>query len=153
MAVKPIPEGYNAVTPYLVVPGVVKLIDFMKRAFGAQETMPPMMTPDGKVMHTEVRVGDSMIMMGEPSQHAPAMPAALMLYVTDCDAVYRRAIEAGAVSISEPADQFYGDRSAGITDPSGNRWWIGTHKEDVKPEEMKRRMKDFMAKQTGHASA
>ncbi|HEX8985673.1 MAG TPA: VOC family protein [Bryobacteraceae bacterium] len=153
MPVKPIPEGHNSVTPYLVVPGVVKLIDFMKRAFGAQEVMPPALDPKGSVMHAEVRVGDSMIMMAEPGQHCPAMPAALMLYVTDCDAVYRKAIEAGAVSLNEPADQFYGDRSAGITDPSGNRWWIGTHKEDVAPDEMKRRMREVMAKQTGHASA
>lgn len=139
MAVKPIPDGYHSVTPYLVVQGAAKLLDFLKQAFAAQELHRPMLRPDGTIMHAEVRVGDSVVMMGEPmGEHTP-MPGSLYLYVPDVDAVYKRALQAGATSLTEPADQFYGDRSAGVTDPVGNRWWIATHKEDVAPEEMAQR--------------
>lgn len=138
MAVKPIPDGYHNVTPYLVVPGVARLIDFLKNAFGAQE-IERMTRPDGSVGHAEVRIGDSVVMMGEPAGEAPAMPATIYLYVEDTDAAYRRALEAGATSVMAPADQFYGDRNAGVKDPCGNQWWIATHVEDVPPEEMARR--------------
>lgn len=138
MPVKPIPEGYHTVTPYLTVPGVARLIEFLKQAFGAEEKE-RMARPDGAVMHAEVRIGDSMVMLGEPSGNFSPMPAMIYLYVDDTDAAYRRALEAGATSMMEPADQFYGDRNAGVKDPSGNLWWIATHKEDVPPEEMKRR--------------
>jgi len=139
MAVKPIPDGYHSVTPYLVVQGAAKLLDFLKQAFAAQELHRPMLRPDGTIMHAEVRVGDSVVMMGEPmGEHTP-MPGSLYLYVPDVDAVYKRALQAGATSLTEPADQFYGDRSAGVTDPVGNRWWIATHKEDVAPEEIAQR--------------
>src|SRR3990172_3042509 len=112
MAVKPIPDGYHTVTPYLVVEGAAKLIDFLTQAFGA-ETKERMQSPDGTVMHAEMRIGDSMIMMGEASgQHKP-MPCMIYLYVPDADSVYKKAIEAGATSIMEPANQFYGDRNAG----------------------------------------
>jgi uncharacterized glyoxalase superfamily protein PhnB len=139
MAVKPIPEGYHSVTPYLVVPGAAKLLDFLKQAFDAQELYRPMQRPDGTIMHAEVRIGDSVVMMGEPMDQSTPMPAQLYLYVHDADAVYRRALQAGATSLMEPADQFYGDRNAGVQDPVGNRWWIATHKEDVSPEEIVRR--------------
>jgi uncharacterized glyoxalase superfamily protein PhnB len=139
MAVKAIPDGYHAITPYLVVPGVAKLLDFLKEAFGAEETHPRMTRPDGTVMHAEVRIGDSRVMLGEASDRFPAMPGSLYLYVPDTDALYRRALAAGATSLMEPADQFYGDRNAGVKDPSGNAWWIATHKEDVSHEELVRR--------------
>jgi uncharacterized glyoxalase superfamily protein PhnB len=138
MAVKPIPDGYHTVTPYLTVQGVPKLLDFLKQAFAAQE-IERMTQPDGTIGHAEVRIGDSVVMMGEASDEWKPMPGAIYLYVNDADAVYQRALQAGAISTMEPADQFYGDRSAGVKDPSGNYWWIATHKEDVPPEELKRR--------------
>lgn len=137
--VRPIPEGYHSVTPHLTVPGVAKLIDFLKQAFGATELM-RFAAPDGSVMHAEVKIGDSIVMLGEPTGEFKAMPGVLNMYVPDVDATYRRAIDAGARSLREPADQFYGDRSAGVQDSAGNQWWISTHVEDVSPEEMKRRM-------------
>jgi uncharacterized glyoxalase superfamily protein PhnB len=143
MAVKPIPDGYHSVTPYLTIPGVAKLLDFLKQAFEAQE-LHRMPRPDGAIMHTEVRIGDSRVMMGEPMGGCQPMFGSLYLYVHDVDAVYKRALQAGATSTSEPADQFYGDRSAGIKDPVGNQWWIATHKEDVPPEEIVRRAEAFM---------
>ena len=100
--------------------------------------------PDGTIMHAEVRIGDSRVMMGEPMGSCQPMFGSLYLYVHDVDAVYKRALQAGATSTSEPADQFYGDRSASIKDPVGNQWWIATHKEDVPPEEIARRAKAFM---------
>jgi len=139
MAVKPIPEGYHSVTPYLVVPGVAKLLDFLKQAFDAKITHPPSARPDGGIMHAEVQIGDSRVMMGEPTDKFPPLPGNLYLYVPDTDAVYRRALQAGASSVMAPADQIYGDRNASVKDASGNLWWIGTHKEDMTPEEIMRR--------------
>ena len=139
MAVKAIPEGYHTVTPYLVVNGVAKLIDFMKQAFEAKGADELMRRPDGSVAHAEVRLGDSVVMMGEPAPGQPLMPAGLYIYVKDTDTTYERALKAGATSLMEPADQFYGDRNAGVLDPFGNRWWIGTRVEDVAPEEIARR--------------
>lgn len=138
MPVRPIPEGYHSVTPYLMVQGVPKLIDFLREAFDARETE-RMTNPDGTVMHAEVKIGDSVVMMGEAGDEFKAMPGVIHLYVHDMDATYVRALEAGATSLREPADQFYGDRSAGVKDPSGNHWWIVTHIEDVSREEMLRR--------------
>jgi uncharacterized glyoxalase superfamily protein PhnB len=143
MAVKPIPEGFHNVTPYLVVPGVAKLIDFLKQAFGATELF-RMPRPNGTIMHAEVKIGDSIVMMGEPMGGHQPMPGSLYLYVEDADAVYKRTLQAGATSTMEPADQFYGDRSAGVKDPVGNHWWIATHKEDVSPDELARRAEAFM---------
>jgi len=141
MPVKPIPEGYHSITPYLVVSGVAKLLAFLKQAFDAKETHPPMTRPDGTVMHAEVQIGDSRVMMGEPTAQFTAMPGSLYLYVSDTDATYKKALQAGATSLMEPANQFYGDRNAGVKDPIGNTWWIGTHIEDVSPEELARRAK------------
>ena len=140
MAVSFKPEGFHTVTPYLVVPGVGKVIEFLEKTFGATE-IERMQRPDGKVMHAEVRIGDSIIMMGEPRENDSPIPAALYVYVEDTDAVYRHALAAGGVSTMEPADQFYGDRNAGVKDPGGNTWWIGTHIEDVPHKEMMKRMK------------
>ncbi|HJQ25373.1 MAG TPA: VOC family protein [Blastocatellia bacterium] len=138
MAVKPIPEGYHTVTPYLVVEGAAKLIDFLKAAFGAQEVF-RMPGKDGTVGHAEVRIGDSMIMLADAQAGYPARPSMICLYVEDVDATYQRALEAGATVVRELADQFYGDRSGGVQDASGMQWWISTHIEDVPPEELARR--------------
>jgi PhnB protein len=137
---KPIQEGYHTVTPYLVIPGVAKVIEFVKQAFGATEVAVSR-RPDGTVMHAEVKIGDSIIMMGESQGNGKNFPAMLHLYVEDTDAVYQRALQAGAKSLREPATQFYGDRSAGVEDEFGNQWWMATHVEDVAPEEMEQRMK------------
>jgi PhnB protein len=138
MAVKPIPEGFHTVTPYLVVPGVAKLIDFLKQAFAATEAE-HMARPDGTIMHAQVKIGDSYVMMGEPMGDQKPIPATLYLYVEDVDAVYKRALQAGGTSVREPADQFYGDRNGAVRDASGNLWYIGTHKEDVSPAELAKR--------------
>jgi uncharacterized glyoxalase superfamily protein PhnB len=138
--VKPVPEGYPTVCPYIVVPGVAKLIDFAKQVFDATEGHVSKRA-DGTVMHAEVKIGDSVIMMGEAPGGGKNFPAMLHLFMEDVDARYQRAIQAGAKSIREPADQIYGDRSAGVEDMCGNQWWIATHIEDVTPEEMERRAK------------
>ncbi len=145
MTVRPIPEGFRTVTPYLVVKGVPRLIEFLVRAFEAEEAERTTL-PDGTIMNVSLRIGDSMIMMGEARGEFAPMPASILLYVKDADALYRRALDAGAASMMEPADQFYGDRNAGVRDPAGNLWWIATHIEDVPPDEMKRRVDEFARK-------
>jgi PhnB protein len=137
---RPIPQGYHSVTPYLAVQGVPKLINFLKQAFDAEERE-RMTTPDGRVSHAEVKIGDSIVMMGEPTGESKSMPCMIYLYLEDTDAAYERALEAGATSLRAPTDMFYGDRNAAVTDPVGNQWWIATHVEDVPPEEMQRRAK------------
>jgi PhnB protein len=120
-SVKPIPNGYHMVTPYILVQGADKLIDFVKRAFDARETE-RYSTPDGTIGHVEVRIGDSLIMISEAQgEEYKPMAARIHLYVEDCDAIYKRALKAGAMSIREPEDQFYGDRSAGVKDQFGNK--------------------------------
>ena len=136
--VKPIPEGHHTVIPYIVVPGVDKLIEFAKRAFGATE-LHVSKRPDGTVMHAEVKIGDSIVMMGDGGETWKTFLAMLHLYMEDVDAVYRRAIQAGGKSLREPTDQIYGDRSAAVEDAFGNQWWIATHIEDVTPDEIERR--------------
>ena len=138
MPVKPIPDGYHSVTPYLVVNDGDKMLDFLVRGLGG-ELMGRHDLPDGRLKHAEVRVGDSPVMIGGAGPGQPPMPCTLYLYVRDCDAAYKRALAAGAKSLREPADQFYGDRSGGVVDAEGNQWWFGTHVEDVSPEELERR--------------
>ena len=145
MAASVIPPGYHTVTPYLTVEGVASLLDFLQKAFDAT-VIERMDGPDGTVMHAEVRIGDSVVMMGDTAGRFPAMPATLYMYVPDCDALYKRAIDAGATSISAPADQFYGDRHGGVTDPSGNRWYIATRIETVPPDELQRRAAEHARK-------
>jgi len=135
--VKPIPEGYRTVTPYLIVTRAPEVIDFMKRAFGAQLLF-QMANPDGSIGHSELRVGDSMIMLSSGREQWKPMPTMIHLYVEDCDAVFAKAVEAGAEVVMPLADQFYGDRSGGVKDVAGNYWWIATHVKDVSEEEMKR---------------
>ena len=140
MAVKAIPDGYHTVTPYLIVNGADRLIDFLKQAFGAKERFRHK-RPDGATGHAELMIGDSIVMMAESSDQWKPTPATIHLSVNDVDATYKQAVQAGGKSINEPSDQFYGDRSGGVLDPSGNSWWIATHKEDVSPEELARRAK------------
>lgn len=141
-AVKPIPEGYSTVTPYLMPEDADRLIRFLQEAFDA-ELLGRHESPDGRMMHASLQIGDSKVMMGEAAEEWPAMPAMLHLYVEDVDAVFRQAIAAGGRAIREPEDQFYGDRSGGLVDPAGNQWWVTTHIEDVSPEEMESRMAEM----------
>lgn len=136
--VKPIPDGYHTVTPYLIVDDASAILGFIERAFGGT-VLSRYLSPDGRVMHAEAQIGDSRVMLGEASDEWPGMPAMLHLYVEDVDAVYRQALEAGATTVREPQDMFYGDRSGGVRDTAGNQWWITTHIEDVSAEEMARR--------------
>ena len=138
MAVQPKPEGYHTVTPYLIVPGAADLIAFMQQAFGAQEKERHE-RPGGKIVHAEVSIGDSIIMLGEASAEFEPTRTSIHLYLDDVDGTYRRALDAGGSSLREPEDQFYGDRSAGIQDRFGNQWWLAKRVEDVSPEEMQRR--------------
>lgn len=138
MAVKSKPDAYHTVTPYLVVDGAARLIDFATAAFDAQETE-RLAAPQGRIGHAELRIGDSLIMLADAHDGRAPMPCMLHVYVEDSDATYRRALAAGATSVQAPADQFYGDRNAGVRDPCGNLWWIATHIEDVPPDELRRR--------------
>jgi PhnB protein len=137
---KPVPEGRHTVTPYIVVSGVGKLIDFAKEVFGATEVYLSK-RPDGTVMHAEIKIGDSIVMMGEGGDGGKHFPAMLYLYLENIDAVYQRAMQAGAKSVREPANQIYGDRVGGVEDAFGNQWWMATHVEDVTSEEIERRAK------------
>jgi uncharacterized glyoxalase superfamily protein PhnB len=139
-SVKPIPDGYQAVIPYLVVDNAAQVIDFIKQTFGADEIC-RMMHPDGTIGHTELRIRDCIVMLGGASEMWKAMPTMLYLYVENVDDVYRRAVAAGGKTMKEPADQFYGDRTAAVIDMSGNQWWIATHVEEVSSEEMDKRHK------------
>lgn len=143
MTVKPIPDGYTAVTPYLIVGDADRLLEFMKAAFGAR-VHDEHRLPDGTVMHADVVIGDAHVMLGQANEKWPEMLGSIMLYVPDADATYAAALAAGATSVQEMATQFYGDRSGGVKDPCGVNWWISTHVEDVSPEEMDRRMKGAM---------
>ena len=145
--VKPIPDGFHTITPYLIADGAEKLIDFMQKAFGAKYDHEPAKRPDGKIMHATLKIGDSMLMVSESSERAKATPVMLYLYVPDVDAAYQKALKAGASSVMEPADQFYGDRGGGVKDAAGNSWFLGTHIEDVAPAEMKKRTAEFFKQQ------
>ena len=139
----PVPAGYATVTPYLCVADAAKLIEFLKQAFDAQLLF-KMDGPGGRIMHAEMTIGDSRIMLAQP-ESGKETHAMLHLYMPDTDAVYKRALAAGATSVREPADQFYGDRSAGVRDQFGYHWYIATHIEDVSEEEMGRRMAKMKA--------
>jgi PhnB protein len=143
MSALPIPAGYHTVTPYLAVPDAQRLIDFMIAVFDAKERE-IIKKPDGQIRHAEVQIGDSIIMLGTTSPTYGTATGTLYVYVDDADARYQRALDAGAISISEPANQFYGDRHAGVKDTNGISWWIATHIEDVLPDELTRRAKAAM---------
>ena len=148
-AANPIPQGFHTITPYLTVDGGTKLIDFLKRAFGAT-VGDKMETPDGKIGHADLKIGDSHLMLSDAMMDMKATPSSLYLYVEDADALYRRALEAGAKSVKEPADQFYGDRSACVKDFAGNTYWLATHIEDVPKDELQRRSQEQMRKMQKH---
>jgi uncharacterized glyoxalase superfamily protein PhnB len=144
---KPIPEGYRTVTPYLTLKGAARAIDFYERAFGAQE-VERMTGPDGEsVMHAEVRIGDSIVMLSdELPQMGSRSPetlggttASIFLYVPDVDTAFQRAVDAGAKAIMPPTDMFWGDRFGTLVDPFGHQWSMATHKEDLSPEEIRKR--------------
>lgn len=147
MAVKPVPDGYHTVTPYLIVDGAAQAIEYYRKAFGASELL-RMPDPQGRIGHAEIRIGDSVIMLAdehhEMGYRGPralgGSSVSILLYLPDVDTVFQRAISAGGKSLRPVADQFYGDRMGTLEDPFGHVWTIGTHIEDVTPEEMKRRM-------------
>jgi len=140
MAVHYIPEGHSTVSPYLITGNAEKVIDLMKKALDGNELMRATHA-DGSIMHAEVKVGDSVVMISQGGGDFPPMPCMVHVYVRDCDDAYRRALAAGATSVREPADQPYGDRSGGVKDAGGNQWWFATHKEDLSLAEMERRNK------------
>jgi PhnB protein len=150
--VKPIPDGYTAVTPYLTISGAAAAIDFYKKAFNAEESY-RLNSPEGKVAHAEIRIGGAVIMLHDEMPEWKALSpktigdsaSSLMLYVKDADAVVKRAVDAGAKLTMEVADQFYGDRCGGITDPFGHKWSIATHIEDLSPEEINQRAAKMFA--------
>jgi PhnB protein len=151
--VKPIPDGYHTLTPYMTVRGADQAIEFYKRAFGAEERS-RLGGPDGKIVHAELRIGDSVFMMGEESpemgnqspQALNGSTGGMMIYCKNTDETVARAVAAGATVLMPPEDMFWGDRYAKLRDPYGHDWSIGTHIEDVGPEEMKKRMQAFMAR-------
>ena len=147
MPVKFQPDGYSAVTHYLICKNAAAAIEFYKQAFGAVGTV-AMNGPDGRIMHAEIKIGDSVVMLADESPAIRALspqtvggtPVTLLLYVPDVDFTFARAVELGAAAERAVATQFYGDRTGGILDPFGHRWYLATHVEDVSPEEMKSRM-------------
>jgi PhnB protein len=152
MATQPIPEGYHTVTPYLAVDDATEAIEYYTKAFGAKERV-RMETPDGKVGHAELEIGDSLVMLSDPFPQASTKPpnelggtsVSVFVYVEDVDAVVKQAVDAGATVTMEVADQFWGDRFGSVKDPFGHLWSIATHVEDVPPEEMAERAKVAMA--------
>jgi len=144
--VKPIPEGYHSLTPYLIVDGAASAMDYYKKAFGAIELF--RMEHEGKIGHAEMKIGDSPFMLADafPQQgHKDpktlgGSPVGLMIYVNDVDTIYKQAIDAGGTEVKALQDQFYGDRSGTLTDPFGHNWTVATHKEDVSSEEIERRL-------------
>ena len=150
--VKPIPQGYSSVVPYISVKGASDAIAFYKQAFGAEELL-RMPMPDGKVGHAEIKIGDSIVMLADEMDHPDAIAksprtlggvtSGLCLYVVDCDAIFNRAVAAGAKVRRPLTNQFYGDRSGTVEDPFGQVWTMSTHVEDVAPDEMRRRMEEF----------
>lgn len=151
---KPIPEGYHTVTPYLIITDTALAIAFYKEAFGATETM-RLTTPDGKVMHAEIKIGDSPIMVCDECPESNAQspmtiggtPVSLVLYLEEVDTVVNRAVAAGATLLMPVADMFWGDRCGTVLDPFGHKWTIATHVEDVSRDEIAKRAEEFFGKQ------
>jgi PhnB protein len=156
MSVKPIPDGYHSVQPYLAVDDAAKAIDWYKQALGATERF-RMDGPGGSIGHAELQIGDSVFMLSDPFPQASTKPpkqlggtsSSVMLYVEDVDAAVKQAVDAGATVTMEVGDQFWGDRMGSISDPFGHSWSIATHVEDVSPEEMEKRAAEFMSAMAG----
>jgi uncharacterized glyoxalase superfamily protein PhnB len=142
MHTNPIRAGFHTITPYLFAVGTSRLIQFICAAFGGEVTFRKE-RPDGAIVHAEMRVGDSMLMLGEASAQFEPMPASIYLYVPDCDTVYQRALNSGGISVFPIMTLPSGERYGGVKDPCGNIWWVATHVEDVTPEEEERRWKAF----------
>lgn len=142
MSVQSIPKGYHTITPYLVVKDVDEVVTFIQKAFDARVDA-SIKNEDQQTMHAEITIGDSKLMIGREQEPGTATSSMLYLYMKDTDNVYKKALKAGGVSIMEPTDQFYGDRNAAVQGPSDTQWWIGTHIEDVSPEEIQKRAKAF----------
>ena len=159
MAVKPVPDAYRTATPYLIVRDASQAIEFYKRAFGAKELM-RFADPSGKIGHAEIRIGESIIMLADEfpqlgfrsPQALGGSPVAILMYVENVDARFEQALAAGAKVMKPVADQFYGDRNGTLVDPFGHVWTFATHKEDVSPEEMKRRMETMKQPATASTS-
>jgi PhnB protein len=156
-AKRAVPEGYHTVTPQLTLDNAAQAIDWYKKALGAEEAARAV-GPDGKIMHAEIKIGDSRIMVNDPMMGAKSpkalggSPASMWVYVEDCDALFNRAVSAGAQvlpGMGQLQDQFWGDRSGSFSDPYGYQWTIATHKEDLTPEEMKQRQEAFMKQFAG----
>jgi PhnB protein len=155
MAVQPIPDGYNTVSPYLAVDDAERAIEYYKKAFGAEETV-RMNGPDGRIGHAELKIGDSHLMLSDPFPQSSTKPptelggtsVSIFMYVEDVDAVVQKAVDQGATVTMEVEDQFWGDRFGSITDPFGHNWSIATHIEDLTPEEIEERGKAAMAAMT-----
>jgi PhnB protein len=149
---KAIPSGHRTVTPYLAIKSAAKALEFYKNAFGATERYKLMM-PDGRLGHAEIQLGDSMIMLadefpeygGKAPETLGGSPVSIHLYVEDVDAFFKKALAAGAKELKPVMDQFYGDRSGQLEDPFGHLWWVATHKEDIAPEEMQKRVAAMFA--------
>lgn len=159
-SVQPIPEGFHTITPSLVVRDAAKAIDFYKKALGAQELV-RMPSPDGKIVHAELKIGDSIIFLSDEMPQSPAkspqtlggVTGVLNLYVEDVDKSFQRAVDAGAKVAMPVADQFWGDRYGSLTDPFGYTWGMGTHKEDLNPQQMQERMSNFFAQMAQRKTA
>jgi PhnB protein len=155
-AAKPVPAGYRTLTPQLTLDKAAQTIDWYKRALGAEELMRGL-GPDGKIMHAELRIGDSLFMVNDPMpglkgpQALGGSPASLWVYVDNSDALFNRATGAGAKVQMPLADQFWGDRAGAVADPEGYTWWIATRKEDLTQQEIQQRAAEFF-KQTAQAS-
>lgn len=151
--VKPVPDGYRTITPYLCVRGAARALDFYKKAFGAVEKV-RMSGPGDSIMHAEIQIGDSMLMLGDENpERGVKSPlayggstSAVFLYVDDVDAWFKRAISAGGKAKMQPTDMFWGDRYGTLVDPFGHEWGLATHKEDLTPQQMAERQKAVMAK-------
>jgi len=146
MTVKPIPDGYHSITPYLMIKGASEAIEFYKRAFGATEIF-RLSHPNGQIGHAEIKIGDSSVMLADPCEQGAfrtpqslgGSSVALHVYVKDVDAQFAQAVSAGAKAVKPVFDQFYGDRTGTLQDPFGHIWFLATHKEDITPEEISRR--------------
>jgi PhnB protein len=153
-AAKPVPEGYHTITPQLTLDDAAGTIEWYKKALGAEE-LGRSLGPDGKIMHAEIKIGNSRVMvndvmMGKGPKALGGSPASLWLFVDDSDALFKRALGAGATVAMPIADQFWGDRAGAVIDPAGYTWWIASRKEDLTPAEMRQRAEDFF-KQTAQA--
>ena len=139
----PVPEGNSVVSPYLIVESIEKQADFIKKVFGSSLSESAKQ-PDGQIMHAEVNIGNTTIMLGKSNERFPPAPGMMYVYVKNADDVYKKALNNGAVSLMPPEDRFYGNREGGVKDPQGNTWWIAQFQRKVSPEEIEKGMAEMM---------